>query len=105
MNVFGIGLPEMLLIFGVGLLVFGPKKLPEMGKALGKTLKGFQEASSEFQNEFKKAADVMEESVNKPVDKPMQATIEPPPQIKAAEEIAEATLAEPEATKENAESL
>jgi sec-independent protein translocase protein TatA len=99
MNVFGIGLPEMLLIFGVGLLVFGPKKLPEMGKALGKTLKGFQEASSEFQNEFKKAADVMEESANKP----MQATIEPPAQIKAStEEIAEATLAEPEVTQENA---
>jgi sec-independent protein translocase protein TatA len=90
MNVFGIGLPEMLLIFGVALLVFGPKKLPEIGKTLGKTLKGFQEASSEFQNEFKKAADQIEESASKP----MQAVIEPPAQIKAADKIQEATLAE-----------
>ncbi|MFP3344715.1 twin-arginine translocase TatA/TatE family subunit, partial [Halomonas sp. SIMBA_159] len=36
MNVFGIGLPEMALIFVIALLVFGPKKLPEIGSSLGK---------------------------------------------------------------------
>lgn len=64
MNVFGIGLPEMILIFVVALLIFGPKKLPEIGKSLGKTLKGFQEASKEFQEEFKKEAEKIEETVS-----------------------------------------
>ncbi|MCX5940219.1 MAG: TatA/E family twin arginine-targeting protein translocase [Cyanobium sp. LacPavin_0818_WC50_MAG_67_9] len=55
MNVFGIGLPELAVIAAIGLLVFGPKRLPELGKTLGKTLKGFQSASSEFEKEFRSA--------------------------------------------------
>jgi sec-independent protein translocase protein TatA len=71
MNVFGIGLPEMILIFVVALLIFGPKKLPEIGRSLGKTIKGFQEASREFQEEFKKEAQEIEETVS------MNAKLEP----------------------------
>jgi len=57
MNIFGIGLPEMAVIAAIGLLVFGPKRLPELGKTLGKTLKGFQSASQEFEKEFRQAID------------------------------------------------
>lgn len=60
MNVFGIGLPELAVIAAIGLLVFGPKRLPELGKTLGRTLKGFQSASSEFEQEFRKAIDTVE---------------------------------------------
>ncbi len=63
MNIFGIGLPEMALIFVVALLVFGPKKLPEIGRSLGKAIRGFQDASKEFENEFKREAQEIEESV------------------------------------------
>ena len=52
MNVFGIGLPELALIMVVALLVFGPKKLPEIGRSLGKAIRGFQDASKVFENEF-----------------------------------------------------
>ena len=51
MNVFGIGLPELAVIAAIGLLVFGPKRLPELGKTLGRTLKGFQSASSAFEKD------------------------------------------------------
>jgi sec-independent protein translocase protein TatA len=40
--------------------VFGPKRLPELGKTLGRTLKGFQSASSEFEQEFRKAIDTVD---------------------------------------------
>ena len=55
MNIFGVGLPEMAVIGAVALLVFGPKRLPELGRTLGKTLKGFQSASKEFEREINKA--------------------------------------------------
>jgi sec-independent protein translocase protein TatA len=60
MNIFGIGLPEMAVIAAIGLLVFGPKRLPELGKTLGRTLKGFQSASKEFEQEFRKVVDTVE---------------------------------------------
>jgi sec-independent protein translocase protein TatA len=63
MNIFGIGLPEMALIMIVALLIFGPKKLPEIGRSLGKAIRGFQDASKEFEAEFKKEAQQIEESV------------------------------------------
>lgn len=73
MNFFNIGLPEMVLILTLALLVFGPKKLPEIGRSLGKAIRGFQQASKEFETEFKKEADRLEQTVNQP----MKATLEP----------------------------
>ena len=64
----------MAIIFIVALLVFGPKKLPEMGRSLGKALKSFQDATKEFESEFKQEVDKIE----KVVKEPMTATIEPP---------------------------
>jgi sec-independent protein translocase protein TatA len=60
MNFFGIGLPELAVIAAIGLLVFGPKRLPELGRTLGRTLKGFQSASSEFEKEFRTAISTVE---------------------------------------------
>jgi sec-independent protein translocase protein TatA len=61
MNVFGIGLPELAVIAAIGLLVFGPKRLPELGKTLGRTLRGFQSASQDFEKEFRTAIAPVEE--------------------------------------------
>ncbi|MFN6463659.1 MAG: twin-arginine translocase TatA/TatE family subunit [Nostoc sp. DedVER02] len=40
---FGLGWPEIAVISIVAILIFGPKKIPELGTALGKTLRGFKE--------------------------------------------------------------
>jgi len=61
MNIFGIGLPEMAVILVIALLVFGPKKLPEIGRSFGKAIRGFQDASREFESEFKREAQQLEE--------------------------------------------
>ena len=45
-----LGFPELLIIFVVALIVFGPRKLPELGKSLGKGLAEFKRASNELQN-------------------------------------------------------
>ena len=63
MNIFGIGLPEMAVIFTIALLVFGPKKLPEIGRSFGKALRGFQDASRDFESEFTREAKQLEEAV------------------------------------------
>jgi sec-independent protein translocase protein TatA len=40
---FGLGLPEMIIITVVGIAIFGAKRIPELGKAVGQSLKGFRQ--------------------------------------------------------------
>lgn len=74
MNIFGIGLPEMALILVLALLVFGPKKLPEIGRSLAQALNSFKKAQQEFESEFRSEA----EQIQKAMTEPMKASIEKP---------------------------
>ncbi|NJK52623.1 MAG: TatA/E family twin arginine-targeting protein translocase [Leptolyngbyaceae cyanobacterium SU_3_3] len=98
MNFFGIGLPEMVLILVIALLVFGPKKLPEIGRSLGKGIRSFQDASKEFEAEFKREA----EQIQRTVSEPMQATLEtsqptlaPADELAASAEVSQEAIAAP----------
>jgi sec-independent protein translocase protein TatA len=48
---FNLGWTEVLIILGVAVLIFGPKKLPELGSTFGKTLKEFKDGMTQSQNE------------------------------------------------------
>lgn len=47
-----LGMPEMIFIFLLALVIFGPRKLPELGRQLGKALAEFKRASNEFKNQL-----------------------------------------------------
>lgn len=67
---FGIGMPELILILVIGLIVFGPGKLPEMGRMLGKGMR-----------EFRKASDMLTQAMNAP-DPPPARSMAPAPTAK-----------------------
>ncbi len=50
---FGLGLPEMLVVLVIGLLFFGPSKLPSLGKSLGEAIKGFKKGLAEVDSDKK----------------------------------------------------
>ena len=58
---FGIGAPEFILILVIGLIVFGPGKLPELARSLGKGMR-----------EFKKATNALSQAINVPTETPVQ---------------------------------
>ena len=60
----------MAVIFTIALLVFGPKKLPEIGRSFGKALRGFQDASRDFESEFTRETKQLEEAVAKKKPEP-----------------------------------
>jgi Tat protein translocase TatB subunit len=59
---FGIGMPELVLILAVALIVLGPRRLPEIARALGKGLAEFRRATDELKDEFRQIEHEVEES-------------------------------------------
>jgi TatA/E family protein of Tat protein translocase len=71
---FGIGMPELVLILGLALIVLGPKKLPELAKALGKGLAEFRRATDDLKEEFRQMdREVEDASADKPPADPSTA--------------------------------
>ena len=91
-----LGVPELIVIFGLALLIFGPRKLPELGRNLGKALSEFRRASSELRvavdeemRELDRQASELETKEQEPGDGPQPL---PPP----GEPIGSGLIAPPE---------
>ena len=56
-----IGMPEMLVILVIALIIFGPRKLPELGKSLGRSLAEFKRASNELKSTLEEEIKVEEQ--------------------------------------------
>jgi len=80
---FGIGMTELLVILVVALIVFGPTKLPELARSLGKAMNEFRRASSDLRATFNEA-------------------VEPPPQPKLPSSAPAAGIAESSTPKDSA---
>ena len=53
-----IGMPELMVIFVIALVVFGPRRLPEIGRSLGRTIAEFKRASSELRDTFEREVEL-----------------------------------------------
>ncbi len=69
---FGIGLPEFVIILVLALLIFGPKKLPELGQTIGAWISGLRSASQEISEEVKQFMETEAGEDRSPEKKPEQ---------------------------------
>jgi len=60
-----IGMPELIIIFVIALIIFGPKKLPELGRSLGRSLNEFKRASNELKNTLEEEVRIEEQREEK----------------------------------------
>ncbi len=72
---FGIGMPELILILAVALIVLGPKRLPEIARALGKGLAEFRRTTDELKEEIRE----VEEEIENPSSSKASAEESPTP--------------------------
>jgi TatA/E family protein of Tat protein translocase len=93
---FGIGMPELLLILGLALIVLGPKKLPELAKALGKGLAEFRRATDDLKEEFRQMEREVDDAAAEKPTAESPATAEPPPQDPTSQTIKNDFPPEPE---------
>jgi sec-independent protein translocase protein TatA len=73
-----IGMPEMLVILVIALIIFGPRKLPELGKSLGKSLAEFKRASNDLRNTLEEEIKVEEQTLKRPEPPAIPAAPAPP---------------------------
>jgi len=82
-----LGMPEMIFIFLLALIIFGPRKLPEIGRQIGRALNEFRRASNEFKSQIENEInniDLENRQIRPPVEPPRgtlagSAPLESPP--------------------------
>jgi TatA/E family protein of Tat protein translocase len=74
-----IGMPELIIIFVIALVIFGPRKLPELGRSLGKSLSEFKRASNELKSTLEEEIRLDEQRTTLDASKAAAAATPPPP--------------------------
>jgi sec-independent protein translocase protein TatA len=69
-----IGMPELIIIFVIALIIFGPRKLPELGRSLGKSLAEFKRASNELKSTLEEEIRLDEQRANLDASKAAEAS-------------------------------
>ena len=72
-----IGMPELIIIFVIALIIFGPRKLPELGRSLGKSLAEFKRASNELKSTLEEEIRIEEQQQR--ASESARAAVPPPP--------------------------
>jgi len=83
-----IGMPELIIIFMIALIIFGPRKLPELGRSLGKSLGEFKRASNELRNTLDEEIRLEEQRASEPA-KRAEPTTAAKPDTEVAEQHSE----------------
>jgi TatA/E family protein of Tat protein translocase len=76
-----IGMPELVIIFVIALIIFGPRKLPELGRSLGKSLSEFKRASNELKSTLEEEIRLDEQRANLEATRAASAAAAPPPAV------------------------
>ena len=75
-----IGMPELIIILVIALIIFGPRKLPELGRSLGKSIGEFKKASNELRSTLEEEIRIEEQREQRqPANPAPTATTEPAP--------------------------
>jgi sec-independent protein translocase protein TatA len=86
-----IGMPELIIIFVIALIIFGPRKLPELGRSLGKSIAEFKKASNELRSTLEEEIRLEEQRTKVEAVKPAPetpATPSPAPTVAQTEPVA-----------------
>ena len=70
-----LGFPEMIFLFLLALIIFGPKKLPEIGRQIGRALNEFKRASNEFRSQIEAEISHMETTPKQEILPPIQPPV------------------------------